>query len=81
MIGLGSGAGANNFRRNKFSSKIKRTDPYLKRIYSDIVEYNSAAANKMKPEKLKVHKSQIIKHLRKRYGPSFTEKVMSTFNF
>ena len=54
------------YRRKKFSEKIKRTDPYLRKVYAEIVEHTTA--NKMKPEKMKVQKQQIIKYLRKRFN-------------
>ena len=49
-------------KRKKYSDRIKRHDPYLKKIYSDIVEYNPKV-HKMKPEKVKIQRSQIYKHL------------------
>jgi hypothetical protein len=81
VMGIGAAVGTNNYRRKKFNTHLNRTDPYLKSIYSDIVEYDPHAVPKLKPEKLKVYKGQIIKHLRKRYGPNFVEKVMTTFDF
>ena len=67
-------------RRKKYSDKIKRSDPFLKKIYSHIIEFDQLSV-KTKPEKLKVQRNQIIKHLRKRYGPQMTDKIMATIHF
>ena len=40
------------YKRKKYSERLKRSDPYLRKIYSEVVEYN-AKESKVKPEKLK----------------------------
>lgn len=49
-------------KRKRYSDRIKRSDPYLKKIYADIVEYNPKM-HKMKPDKLKIQRHQIYKHI------------------
>ena len=68
------------YKRKKFSEKISLKDPLLLKIYSEIIEYNPAV-DKVKPEKIKVQRSQIMNYLRKKYGPRFAAKVMNVLKF
>ena len=42
-------------KRKKFSERISLKDPILKKIYSEIIEYNPLV-DKVKPEKVKVQR-------------------------
>lgn len=68
-----------NFRRKKFSTKVNRDDAYLLKVYKEIIEYDPTS--KVKAKNLKVTKPQIVKFLRKRYGPRQVDKIMNTFKF
>ena len=68
-----------NVKRKKISERLKRTDPYLRKIYSEIVEHQSNM--KIKPEKMKVQKHQITKYLKRRFGGKTADKIVSTFDF
>ena len=45
-----------NIKRKKYSDKLKRNDPFLKKIYSQIIEFDASVV-KTKPEKLKVQRN------------------------
>ena len=68
------------YKRKKHSERLKRSDPYLRKIYSQVVEYN-AKETKIKPEKIKVSRHQINDFLRKRFGPRTSQKILNYFNF
>ena len=69
-----------SYKRKKFNERISLKDPTLRSIYQEIIGYDPAV-DKVKPEKVKVHKSQIIHFLRKKYGPRAISKIMSVFKF
>ena len=52
----------------------------LMKIYCEIIDYNPAV-DKVKPEKMKVQRHQILNYLKRRYGPRFAAKVVATFRF
>ena len=59
--------------------KIKRNDPQLKKIYAEIIEHDRRT--KVKPEKIKYERPQILKYLKKRYLPRLAEIVCQNLNF
>ena len=67
------------FKRKKFSTKLDREDPYLEKVYKEIIDYDPT--NKVKPKNIKVTRSQIVKFLRNRYGPHQVDKIMTTIKF
>ena len=73
-------AGNTKYKRKKYSERISLKDPTLRNIYSEIIEYNPVEM-KVKPEKIKVQRSQIHNYLKSRFGPRFTAKVMNTLKF
>ena len=50
---LGEMVSQGTYKRKKFSEKISLKDPMLRKIYSEIIEYNPAV-DKVKPDKIKV---------------------------
>ena len=68
------------YKRKKFSEKVSLKDPMLMKIYCEIIDYNPVV-DKVKPEKVKVQRHQILSYLKKRYGPRFATKVVTTLKF
>ena len=77
---IGDLIGNTKYKRKKFNEKISLKDPLLKSIYSEIIEYNPAET-KVKPEKIKVQRYQIMNYLKSKFGPRFAAKVMTNFKF
>ena len=68
------------YKRKKFSEKVSFKEPMLMKIYCEIIDYNPAV-DKVKPEKVKVQRHQIVNYLKRRYGPRFAAKVVATLKF
>ena len=67
-------------RRKGGRERLNRQDPGLKRIFGEISEHDFSA-QKLKPEKLKIQRQQILKYLRKRYPVRLCEKILLNFDF
>lgn len=61
-------------------TKIQRNDPELKKIYSDILEHDNTLM-KVKADRLKFGRPQILKYLKKRYIPRHAEIICQQLNF
>lgn len=68
-----------SYKRKKFPERIKRSDPNVRKIYAEIIDYDPH--NKVKMDNIKVNRHDIFKYLSKRYQPRFCAKICATFCF